>query len=199
MTTIKHHTKGRRVPPAPTLDISIATRDTLARIAHEAVCEADQSDGSHFCLGYAWAGFILLQELGIAKSAVNVGSLYVEAGCDALGPYGYHMLATDPATRGIEFHAWNVVELASGQYIGIDFSARHYKAWAKRLGIEWQRKDLPLYLWGTLDEWQHWRVVPQADQELTEIATHHFTTERREIASAIAQHCLLALKREAVR
>lgn len=186
-------TKGRTVPTAAMALPSIVLQNTISDAVHRAIVEVTQSSGIGLCSLYAHAGAIVAHRMIGAVPGVQGGEYGVNAGSAHIqvsSEYVFQMRADIPETRGREFHVWfgrihhgNRVEL-------VDLTARHYTAWAERMGIPVEI-EYPAFLWGRMETFPpRVRLVP--DVEITQLV-------RRAIAKPEHHKLLVAVVHTAVK
>jgi hypothetical protein len=153
------------------------TRQRIAEVVHEAICQCTGEDGMGCCAHYAMAGAALISQLTRKQYIAQCGLLLLC--CD--GDKAVKIDAKLGGLRSGEFHSWIVgptnsvpegkQAMPAEMYI-IDFTARHYKRYVEELGMvveaekdavvvraSWKIAEPPLYIWAMYKDLPSWLRV----------------------------------------
>ena len=161
-------TKGRKVPPRPTLYLpDLALRTQIAAAVHQAICDLMRTDGSDRCAYYAAVTANIMPHLTGATYTINSGTLQV---CTSPDGMGFEFDAQSPLIEDAEFHALLVRDHGDGRFECADLASRHWRTGATRLGAPWNAPEPPTFIWGMWDDFESaWPLGVRfhADEALT--------------------------------
>lgn len=126
-------------------------RGRIAEATHRVITEAYGDAAIDVCTAYAFVGATCASVLTGHTYALQAGSLYAPV---ERGPNPLHLTfdATDPHTRGYEFHAWFDRLHEGGRVEVVDLASRHYFALARRFGMSPTAPEPPAYIWSPHDD-----------------------------------------------
>jgi hypothetical protein len=199
-------TKAKQLKPKPGKLPDKRVMDAIADSLHDAVTSVFdelENAGANMqaatanatmkgrCLYYAAAGQYVAAEFVGREYWVQVGSLGVMTD-------DQNMVKIDAANGGVEarrFHMW--LGSDDGRFVEhVDFTSRFFKDWARAVGANWERDDLPTYLWGkTTDIRQQHGVYYQTEISQEPDADRQIKTNQDTIDRIVERAIAIARKR----
>ncbi len=165
---------------------SLATRTGIAEAVHTAIVqEFGEAEARVRCLFYAQVGANVAAIVTGRSYQVMAGSLHVvTASADEMGdglPAFFAMIADDPQTHGLEFHAW-IAGQRPGSVEIVDLASRHYEANARALGIPWGAgRSYPPYVWAPVEAVPEGIRLRASEQTMRAVAMPFCVAERARI------------------